>query len=189
MKSLKRIGSEPMSLALSADDIVEFHAARLLLLFRLCGVSNRIDGLTKMAKLDFFVRYPDFFHIAKAAVAPDTDPGDTSRTIIGATEAAMVRHHYGPWDKRYYQVLANLESRRLIEVTKEKSSYRLSLTPSGKERADLLAKTASFAPVVARMKEAKRIFGGKSGDYLKRLIYRLFDAEVGQREMGKVITK
>ncbi|MFQ6310101.1 hypothetical protein [Lysobacter capsici] len=189
MKSLKRIGSEPMSLALSADDIVEFHAARLLLLFRICGVSNRIDGLTKMAKLDFFVRYPDFFQAAKAAVAPDADPGDTSNAIVEATEAAMVRHHYGPWDKRYYQVLASLESRRLIEVTKEKSSYRLSLTATGKERADLLAKTVSFTPVVARMKDVKRVFGGKSGDYLKRLIYRLFDTEVGQREMGKVITK
>ncbi len=189
MKSLKRMGSKPMSLALSADDIVEFHAARLLLLFRLCGTSNRIDGLTKMAKLDFFVRYPDFFQVAKDAVSPSSNASNTSDSVAMATESAMVRHHYGPWDKRYYQVLAHLESRQLIEVTKDKSAYRLTLTPSGKSRADLIAKTASFAPVVSRMKEVKRVFGDKSGDYLKRLIYRLFDTEVSQRQMGKVIKK
>jgi hypothetical protein len=59
------MGNAPVSLPLSADNIVEFHAARILLLISLCGTSNRIDGLTKMAKLDFFVRYPNFFAVAK----------------------------------------------------------------------------------------------------------------------------
>lgn len=188
MKSLKRIGFEPMSLALSADDIVEFHAARLLLLFRICGTSNRIDSLTKMAKLDFFVRCPDFFEAAKDSVS-STSTSATNETATMATESAMVRHHYGPWDKRYYQVLAHLESRQLIEVRKDKTAYRLSLTASGQSRADQIANAASFAPVVKRMKEVKKVFGDKSGDYLKRLIYRIFDKEVGQRQMGKVITK
>jgi hypothetical protein len=37
MKSLKNLGAEPAALPLAADEIVEFHAARLLLLFRICG--------------------------------------------------------------------------------------------------------------------------------------------------------
>jgi len=52
--------SQPISLPLAADDILEFHAARLLLLLEICGTAGRIDGLTKMAKLDFFKRYLDF---------------------------------------------------------------------------------------------------------------------------------
>ena len=70
MKSIKQIGFAPVSLPLSADNIVEFHAARILLLISLCGTGNRIDGLTKMAKLDFFVRYPDLFAVAKNASPP-----------------------------------------------------------------------------------------------------------------------
>ena len=58
MKSLNRIGTFPVSLPLAADDILEFHAARLLLLLSICGVSGRIDGLTKMAKLDFLCTLP-----------------------------------------------------------------------------------------------------------------------------------
>jgi len=39
------------------------------------------------------------------------------------------------------------------------------------------------------MKDVKKVFGGKTGTFLKTLIYRLFDDEVGQRAMGKKITK
>ena len=38
MWSLNRIGTHPVSLPLLADEIVEFHAARLMLLMHICGV-------------------------------------------------------------------------------------------------------------------------------------------------------
>lgn len=189
MRSVNRIGTKPVSLPLSADEIVEFHAARLMLLVHLCGVSGRIDGLTKMAKLDFFARYPDFFEVARAAVQPDagtkTSPGLSDERV----ESAMVRHHYGPWDKRYYHVLAHLEAKQLITVAKEGNSYRIALTDEGRERARQLAALPSFATLVVRMREVKKTFGSKSGSFLKDLIYRLFDQEVGRRPMGQRITR
>lgn len=188
MRSLNRIGMRPASLPLPADDIVEFHAARLLLLLSLCGISGRIDGLTKMAKLDFFVRYPDFFEAARAAVEI-AQPTNAAATPIRreAVESAMVRHHYGPWDKRYYHVLAHLEAKGLIDVTKKGSSYRISLTDRGHDRAKALAARGSFGPVVERMRDIKKTFGSKNGNFLKNLIYKLFDADVGKRSMGEII--
>jgi len=190
MRSLNRIGVRPVSLPLLADEIVEFHAARLLLLLNVCGISGHIDGLTKMAKLDFFVRYPDFFEVARAAVGPleVANAPDLPRSDE-AIESAMVRHHYGPWDKRYYHVLAHLEAKQLIAVTKEGRSYRIVLTELGRERARTIAARPSFAPLVERMREVKRAFGSKSGNFLKDLIYRLFDAEVAQRSLGEVIRR
>ncbi len=35
----------------------------------------------------------------------------------------MIRHHYGPWDKRYYHILAYLESKQLIQIVKHKNSF------------------------------------------------------------------
>ncbi len=61
MKSIANLGASPAALPVVSEDLIELHAARILLLFRLCGTNDRIDGLTKMAKLDFFVRYPEFF--------------------------------------------------------------------------------------------------------------------------------
>jgi len=74
MKSLSRLGTQPASLPLVTDDILEFHAARLLLLVKICGTAGRIDGLIKMAKLDFFRRYPHFFDVARAAVSKAEAP-------------------------------------------------------------------------------------------------------------------
>jgi hypothetical protein len=182
MKSINHIGFAPVSLPLSADNIVEFHAARILLLISLCGTGNRIDGLTKMAKLDFFVRYPDFFAAAKSEGSQDTKDKDS-------VESAMVRHHYGPWDKRYYHVLAYLESKQLIEIVKKKNSYQMTLTSSGKEKAAALAKKPSFASLVDRMKAVKKEFGSKSGSTLKRLIYQLFGEEVGKKPLGEIIRR
>lgn len=185
MRSLIRLGTRPASLPLAADDIVEFHAARLLLLILLCGVAGRIDGLTKMAKLDFFSRYPDFFEAAakgQAKEAPASVPAE-------AVESAMVRHHYGPWDKRYYHVLAYLEAKHLIQVAKVKKTYVISLTDLGKERAQRLAEKASFEPLVARMREIKKVFGSRTGSSLKNMIYNMFDAEVGRRPLGEMIEK
>lgn len=190
MRSLRRVGSRPVSLPLLADDIVEFHAARLLLLFHLCGISGRIDGLTKMAKLDFFVRYPDFFEAARRAISPTTTASpEESIESDKATESAMVRHHYGPWDKRYYHVLAHLEAKRLITVKKDGALYRIALTDIGGERAKALQLLPSFGPLVDRMRDVKRTFGTRSGNSLKSLIYRLFDAEVGRRPLGQAISR
>lgn len=187
MRSINRIGTRPASLPLSADDVVEFHAARLLLLLSVCGVAGRIDGLTKMAKLDFFARYPDFFEVA--AVRMPASSGEAARDETGdsAIESAMVRHHYGPWDKRYYHVLAHLEARGLINVTKEGKTYRLALTDLGKQRAKALASAPSFSGLTERMRRIKKIFGGKSGTFLKDHIYKIFDEEVGRRPMGQMI--
>lgn len=187
MKSLSRLGTRPASLPLAADDILEFHAARLLLLIHVCGTAGRIDGLTKMAKLDFFTRYPDFFDAARAAIEPDAQTVYVDHSY--AVESTMVRHHYGPWDKRYYQVLAHLEARRLITVTKVKKSYQIALSAEGAKMAKALAKRPSFATLVERQKSVKKTFGGKSGTVLKNLIYQLFDEEIGKRTLGQAITK
>ena len=101
----------------------------------------------------------------------------------------MVRHHYGPWDKRYYHILAHLEAKRLITVTKEKSAFQIVLTPLGRDRAKLLAARPSFSALVARMKEIKKTFGQRTGSSLKNMIYDLFDREVGKLPMGKMIEK
>jgi len=164
-----------------ADEIVELHAARLLLLVRHCGAKNRIDGLTKLAKLDFFVRYPGFF---------DRVAQEFGKAVVARSEqieSSMIRHHYGPWDKRYYQVLAFLESRGLLTVEKVGSAFHFVLTDLGSIKAGVLSRQESFEPIVAQMKAVKRLLGRKSGTQLKNLVYAAFDREIKQRKLGEII--
>lgn len=171
----------PSSLPLAADDITELHAARLLLLLHHCGKGDKINGLTKLAKLDFFVRYPNFFE----RIAQHLD--QVACAAIQQIESTMVRHHYGPWDKRYYQILGFLESRGLMMVSKRNNSFDFALTPLGHDRAKTLSKNEAYRPLADQMKAVRKLLGRKSGTQLKNLVYKVFDEEVKRRKIGEVI--
>lgn len=181
MKSLKNINDIPAGLPIAADDLLEFHTARLILLFKVCGVKGRINGLTKMAKLDFFVRYPQFFNEACRALGLESQSKDIP------VESSMIRYHYGPWDNRYYHVLAFLESTRLLEVVKVNKTFTFILTVQGQAAAKQLAADPAYEPMVDQMRLVKKVFGDKAGSSLKKLIYTVFDKEVGQRTLGEII--
>ena len=159
---------------LVADDLLEFHAARMLLLLRHCGTRNRIEGLTKLAKLDFFVRYPTFFNRVASPQVQGENAGEGSRQ----PESVMVRHHYGPWDHRYYQVLGYLEGCGLVTVSLGYHGYLIALTNGGINSADALTAEEPFGPVVDHMRQVKKALGRRSGSALKRLVYAQFDQEV-----------
>jgi len=178
LKPLRKIAEESIAFPVTADEVLEFHAARLILLFRNCGIGGRIDGLTKMAKLDFFVRYPVFF-----ARLDTTAPEGLKNRV----ESSMIRFHYGPWDPRYYRVLTYLEAKGLIGVTKSGRGYQFELSPLGKDVSDELANRPEFRNMVAQMKSVKKLLGDKSGSALKQMIYKRFSQEVTDRRLGEVI--
>ncbi len=99
----------------------------------------------------------------------------------------MVRHHYGPWDKRYYHVLAFLESRGLITVKRSGKSFRLALTRRGKALANRFAEMTAFETVRRQMGAVAERFGRSTGNELKAMIYAIFDEEIGQQPIGHVI--
>lgn len=181
MKSFAHIGTVPFGQPLSADDITELHAGRILLLLKYCGVSKKITGLTKLAKLDFFSRYPDAFSKIAEYL------GHQVSSTISSVESPMVRHHYGPWDKRYYQILAFLESRELITIHKKEEAYVFELTPTGNDIASELAKHSEFSLQLEQMKKVKSILGAKSGSSIKSLIYTVFEKEVTNKPLGEII--
>lgn len=181
MKSLRNAGAQPFGLPILADQIVEFHAARILLLIRICGARDRIEGLTKLAKLDFFVRYPGFFALVTGETHGDADGHP-------AVESVMVRHHYGPWDKRYYHLLAYLVSTGLIRVTRGQGRmFVFELTGAGHVATEQLLATQPFGALVAHMKAVRSRLGSRSGTALKELIYKALEDEVAQRPLGERI--
>jgi hypothetical protein len=181
MKSVLRASETSRSFPLAADMFTELHASRLLLLLKICGISGRIEGLTKLAKLDFFIRYPDFFERIALHLGKNVESATTS------VESAMVRHHYGPWDKRYYHILPFLEARDLITIKKEGKAYIFELTDGGKKVASMLSKDSDFGTQVSQMRRVKNVLGSKSGSRLKSLIYEVFDQEIANKALGRVI--
>ena len=178
MRTREDIASFPAAIPLVADDVRDFHLARLVLLFKNCGKDGKIDGLTKFAKLDFFVRYPEFFF----RVVDKTSPQNA--TMV---ESSMVRHHYGPWDKRYYQLLSWLQATGLVNVEKIGKKIEISLSNDGLDVASMLEADSDYADLVNHMSEVKKKFGSTNGNTLKNLIYKVFDEEVALKKLGESI--
>ncbi|WP_157974471.1 hypothetical protein [Lewinella sp. IMCC34183] len=187
MKSLQQIKDYPSGKALYADSIIEFHASRLILLVRYCGVKERnsntfrIDGLTKLAKLDFFVRYPAFFKVVCDKLKKQAE---MQRIDI---ESKMIRFHYGPWDERYYQILPYLEARGIFYIENLGNQYTIRLSAFGAEIADQLFADNSFISIVHDLKQVKKVLGSMSGTKLKDLIYETFKDEVAIKKLRETI--
>lgn len=187
MRSLANLGNRPAGDPLLADDILELHAARLILLIAICGTRKkgtgtvRLDGLTKLAKLDFLTRYPDFYDKLADYMGVD------SKAPLRGVESSMVRFHYGPWDDRYYHILGYLEARRLLIVDKDGLTFRFGLTSNGVQIASQISNNDAFSDLTAHIKQVRALVGKFTGTKLKETIYEVFGKEVADRKLGESI--
>jgi hypothetical protein len=170
------------------DESVDFHAARLLVLLRRCGEGGRyqIEGRTKLAKLDFFVRYPSFLERARDSLRGTGMAAAEWKAHGAEVEAPMIRYRYGPWDPRYRQFLAFLEARQLIRISVTKPE-RVSLTAAGRKLAEQVVTRKSFYPIVERCDAMVGNLAALTGTQLKDLVYELFPTEVGELQMRSEI--
>jgi hypothetical protein len=176
VKSFVNLGSIPTGVPIPADQILEAHAARLLILLSETGTKGSIHGLTKLAKLDFFLRYPEFFSRVTGVGSLDQLP-----------ESTMIRFRYGPWDPRYYQVLPYLESRALIRIIRSGKAYTFSLTGAGRVIVQRLSEYPDFSATISHAQAVGKKLGHMSGSKLKDLIYTTFDQEVSDLALGEDI--
>lgn len=160
----------------------------MLILLRHFGLTddNPLEGLTKLAKLDFLIRYPTFTDRLLRDLGADwelgTEPTDSEELAV---ESRMVRYKYGPWDDRYYPVLGTLVGLGLAAVNKKGRTIVMSLTESGAERAAALAAHSDWEQVDRRASFLSRHFN-VTGSRLKKLIYTKLP-EVVDRPIRTVI--
>lgn len=171
---------------LEGDD--SLHLGRLLILLdAFAGRSggHAIEGLTKLAKLDFLLRYPAYLERAleaRGVHGSGTDIQDFERNSI---EARMVRYRYGPWDHRYRRFLNVLVGKGLAEV-QDGRPILIRLTGRGREAAVRLAEGDEYAAIRHRATLLKRHFDLQAST-LMDFVYRTFP-EVASLRVGETIS-
>ncbi|CAG1015810.1 hypothetical protein ANRL4_05602 [Anaerolineae bacterium] len=183
----------PPNALFSTEESIPLHATRLLLLLHLAGRpinQPRIEGRTKLAKLDFFVRYPQFLEKAARILSADKQLAQLQEvTKEGATvESHMIRYRYGPWDQKYYLVLAYLSGKALIDVRPQEGVDRYSLTYKGQELAVKLEAFSEFQILAVQSRIVGDLFGQRRGSWIKDFIYRHFP-EVVRTPYNQIIVK
>ena len=147
-----------------------YHEARILILISQFTVAGEpFRGLTKLAKVDFLLRYP--------VMAERLLPTSTAWAGIGPTpderqavESRMIRYKYGPWDDRYYPILGALVGKGLATFARVDGSTEITLTGLGRELSDDLAGTQPWAAVAERARFLQQHFDLPGHD-LKNMIY------------------
>lgn len=171
---------------LEGDDALQL--GRLLVLLRAFGgkTGNQpVEGLTKLAKLDFLLRYPAYLERALQARGVVTDPTKVEDYERNSVEAHMVRYRYGPWDHRYRRLLNTLVGLGLVNVQTDRRTVVIRLTEDGQKAAEQLALDPVYGTMATRAGLLKKHFNIGATN-LMEFIYKTFP-EVVSLSLGETI--
>lgn len=164
------------------------HEGRLLMLidtFSSGPAGEGIHGLTKLAKLDFLLRYPTYLERALKARNRPTHAVRLADYERLSVESRMVRYRFGPWDHRYPEVLRRLEARGLVSLRKDGRAVVIKATEAGTKLAAKLRATHSFDDVADRA-AALHTHMNLTGTHLMRFIYDTFPEVVSLRSNKEI---
>lgn len=168
----------------------DLHAARLLVLisaFSRVGQGSSVEGLTKLAKLDFLLRYPVMLERALAAKGRSTREVQLEEHERLSVESQMVRYRFGPWDHRYREFLNILVGKGLVAVSLEGRKVVIDLTERGRVMASELSESPAFQDYARRSSLLKQHFDVQATT-LMRFIYETFPEVVSLRTNERIPT-
>jgi hypothetical protein len=156
-----------------SDESIEYHAARVLVLVdAMAPRGGPVDGLTKLVKLDFLLRYPQFLdrllQSDRIAWPEGLEPTEAERLAV---DSPMIRYKYGPWDDRYYPILGYLVGTGLAVVERERGAMSVRLSDEGRRLAKTLAADAAWRKIASRAALLRDHFN-LTGNALKERIYK-----------------
>jgi len=170
------------------DEQPVLHKSRLLLLLYVFAGednSNSIEGITKLAKLDFLLRYPTLLKRALDIRGMSTKELCIEDHELFSVESEMVRYRFGPWDHKYRLYLNLLIGEGLIKVTSEGRKVVISLTEKGFAFSNKLSIAPLMQTYIHRARILKRHFNLTSTN-LMNFIYETFP-EIVSLNTGKRI--
>jgi hypothetical protein len=174
--------------SVNLEENYNLHMSRLILLLGVFSDKKRqgtIDGLTKLAKLDFLLRYPAFLERALEAKDVSIERLRVKTYERKSVESAMVRYRYGPWDFRYRRFINILIAKGLATISIDGRTTKIGLTDEGLKIHSKLLGESEFKDLVFRAKLLKRHFD-KTGTHLKNFIYKTFP-EISSLRLGEEI--
>jgi hypothetical protein len=181
---------------INGSENLAYHVARLLILIGHCGKPQTrtdklpaIQGRTLLAKLDFFMRYPNYLRYAADILCQQFTEGDLGIAHpddINTVESHMVRYLYGPWDSIYYPAIAYMVGKKLIEPPTAWKVESFRITPFGRQVLERIENDQVFDDLIQRADFIYRMFNTYSGSRLKTFIYENFP-DVVNRGIGEII--
>jgi hypothetical protein len=157
----------------------DLHLARMLVLLGSADArrttpatkARAVEGITKLAKLDFLLRYPTCLERALRALnQSDADVAVQARERT-SIETKMIRFRYGPWDARYRRWLGLLAAKGLVHLGVEGNMVQIGLTDEGRALSEQVKRDPLFAELARRSDLVLKAVGSMSATRLKDFVY------------------
>jgi hypothetical protein len=150
----------------------------LLLIHAFSGKTKALEGRTKLAKLDFFLRYPKFLERALRIRNPRALLSHEITEQGNDIENRMIRFRYGPWDPSYFVILGRLIGRGLIIPVPVSGGVGYKTTDKGATLSEKLSDAEPWKATVLCTQLLRRNFD-LNGTFLKEFIYKNFPEVAG----------
>jgi hypothetical protein len=175
-------------LAAEIEHSDDFHVARLILLLKAAAGRNDkpVEGIMKLAKMDFLLRYPNCLVRALKAIGKEAVAQEIPEEERNTIEARMIRFRFGPWDKRYRRWIGLLVAKGLAHAYLKGRTVNVKLTPAGIKVAAQLSDLDEFRSIAKRSQIVASAVGGYSATKLKDFIYKVFP-EIVDMQWGRHI--
>ncbi|TVV74740.1 hypothetical protein [Sphingomonas solaris] len=172
--------------AADAENADGLHLARLLVLLRSADKANKtklkpVEGITKLAKLDFLLRYPIYLERALIQLGKSPDAAAVTPRERTTVETKMIRFRYGPWDGRYRRWLSLLSARGLITLSMTGRKIEIGLTDTGRAVADGLGARPTFRDLAERGAVVVKAVGSMPATKLKDFVYEIVPEITGMK--------
>jgi len=150
----------------------------LLLIHAFSGKTKALEGRTKLAKLDFFLRYPRFLKRALRIRNPQALLNHQIAEQGNDIENRMIRFRYGPWDPAYFAILGRLIGRGLIIPVPVPGGIGYKTTDAGTILSGKFSEAEPWKATALCAQLLRRNFD-LSGTSLKEFIYEHFPEVAG----------
>ena len=171
-----------LQMAAAVENSDEFNEARLLLLLKAAAgkeeTARPLEGIMKLAKMDFLLRYPNMLVRALNVIGESKKSALTAAAAIpeedrDTIEARMIRFRFGPWDPRYRRWLSILVAKQLATVYREGRTVKIQLSKKGTALAERLAEAEAFKPLAERAKVVNSAVGNMPSSKITAFVYKI----------------
>jgi hypothetical protein len=142
--------------------------------------NGKIEGITKLAILDFLLKYPVALDrtLEKQKTlgnkAINKKGFELESYEVNSIDAKMMRFNFAPWDFKYRRIVSILKAKGLISVDLEGNKVALQITSNGIDMAKEIRSLNNYKYLIKRCKIIKTVFGNWSKKKLIDMIYITF---------------
>lgn len=171
-----------LNAAATLENFDPLHEARLLILIYVAAGKGEhpdpVDGIMKLAKMDFLLRYPNVLDRALRAISVTKPRAKKAAEGIkeaekDTIEGRMIRFRFGPWDKRYRRWLSIMVAKRLLSVAKVGKTIQIQLTDQGRTLAAQISSQTEFIDLTKRAELVRYAVGNMPSTRLMKFVYQI----------------